>query len=353
MRARSCSTKRPLVNKKSQASPAATEASRRNSRFGPPLAFICARRRPQMCPPAVSLRIFPIRPRLLVASLRRSHFGTTAHASRRMTGEAQKGVLARRARVRRPNEPAEPMARRRDRRANPLRPLRKQHFTSEPRILVHERTAALRRAPFGARQDRHMRSVAGRDWQERSEDGGLFAVGEVRNDEPIAGERLKVEDVGAGLYVGDERIGVRVEIGAAHNKPERAQLANHVAAAGAGLEDRAFDLDRTAERRDNPARVDREVLVPVEAFKAARRDVAKIAGVCVADGRGRYASPLKDCNFGVVAFMRRRNSSGVGGVEKRWTGRIGRTRKWASSPISSVLSVLSGRPGPLPPLQRQ
>ena len=67
--------------------------------------------------------------------------------------------------------------------------------------------------------------------------------------------------VGAGLYVADQRIGVRVEIGTAHNKSERAQLANHVAAAGAGLEDRAFDLDRTAERRDNPARVDSEVLV--------------------------------------------------------------------------------------------
>ena len=111
------------------------------------------------------------------------------------------------------------------------------------------------------------------------EDGGLFAVGEVRNNEAIAGKRLKIEDVGTGLYVRYERIGVCVEIGAAYNKTLCAQLANHVAAAGAGLEDRAFDLDRTAERRDNPARVDSEVLVPVEAFKAARRDVATIAGV--------------------------------------------------------------------------
>ena len=48
MSARTCSTKGPLVDKKSQASRAATEASRRNSRFGPPLAFLCARRGPQM-----------------------------------------------------------------------------------------------------------------------------------------------------------------------------------------------------------------------------------------------------------------------------------------------------------------
>jgi hypothetical protein len=90
--------------------------------------------------------------------------------------------------------------------------------------------------------------IAGCDWQEMGEDGGLFAVGEVRNDESIAGKRLKIEDVGTGLYVRYERIGVCVEIRAAHNKTERAQLVNHVAAAGAGLEDRAFDLDRTAER---------------------------------------------------------------------------------------------------------
>ena len=48
MSARSYSTKGLLVDKKSQAFPAATEASRRNYRFGPPLAFLCARRGPQM-----------------------------------------------------------------------------------------------------------------------------------------------------------------------------------------------------------------------------------------------------------------------------------------------------------------
>jgi hypothetical protein len=127
------------------------------------------------------------------------------------------------------------------------------------------------------------------------EDGGLFAVGEVRNDESTAGKRLKIEDVGAGLYVRHERIGVREEIRAAYNKSECAQLANHVAAAGAGLEDRAFDLDRTAERRDDPARVYCEVLVPIEALKAARRNVAQIAGVAEApdcDRKSRYSSPL-------------------------------------------------------------
>ena len=165
-----------------------------------------------------------------------------------MASEAQKGVLARCARLRRPDEPTEPVARRRNRGANPLRPLRKPYFTSEPRVLVNERAASRGRAPLGTRQDRHVDSIAGRDRQEMGEDGGLFAVGEVRNDESIAGKRLKIEDVGTGLYVRYERIGVCVEIRAAHNKTERAQLVNHVAAAGAGLEDRAFDLDRTAER---------------------------------------------------------------------------------------------------------
>ena len=183
----------------------------------------------------------------------------------RMASEAQKGILAGRARLRRPDEPTEPMARRRDRRANPFRPLRKPHFSSELRILVNERAAGRGRAPLGARQNRHVDSIAGCDRQEMGEDGGLFAVGEVCNDEAIAGERLEVEDIGARLYVRYERVGVRVEIGAAHNKPERAQLANHVATAGAGLEDRAFDSDRTAERWDDPIRVEGEVSVALEA----------------------------------------------------------------------------------------
>ena len=59
MSARSCSTKGPLVDNKSQASRAATEASRRNSRFGPPwLSAPCSAhlRRVTL---AVTLRIFP------------------------------------------------------------------------------------------------------------------------------------------------------------------------------------------------------------------------------------------------------------------------------------------------------
>jgi hypothetical protein len=43
------------------------------------------------------------------------------------------------------------------------------------------------------RQDRHADSIAGRDWQKMGAEGGLFAVGQIRNDEAIAGERLKAE----------------------------------------------------------------------------------------------------------------------------------------------------------------
>jgi hypothetical protein len=203
-----------------------------------------------------------------------------------MASEAQKGILASRARLRRPDEPTEPMARRCDCWANPLRPLRKPHFSSELRILVNERAA---RRGLGARQNRHTDSIAGCDRQEMGEDCGLFAVGQIGNDEAIASERLKVEDVGAGLYVRDERSGVCVEVGAADNKSERAQLANHVAATGAGLEDRAFDLDRTAERWNDPICVEGAVSVALETLKAARRDVAKIAGAA-ACAQGYVAS---------------------------------------------------------------
>jgi hypothetical protein len=190
MSARSCSTKGHSGTKRAKHLPP------RPRRVGEiplwtPSAFICARHGPHMCPPAVSLHIFPIRPRLLVASLRPSHFGTSAYVSRRMTSEAQKEVLARCARLRRPDEPTEPVARRRDRRPNPLRPLRKSHLSCEPRVLMHKRAPSLGRTPLGTRQDRHVDFIAGRDRQEMGEDGGLFAVGEVRNDESIAGKRLR------------------------------------------------------------------------------------------------------------------------------------------------------------------
>jgi hypothetical protein len=66
---------------------------------------------------------------------------------------------------------------------------------------MHKRAASLGRTPFGTREDRHADSIAGRDRQEMGEDGSLFTVGEVRNNEAITGKRLKVEDVGTGLYV--------------------------------------------------------------------------------------------------------------------------------------------------------
>jgi hypothetical protein len=98
-----------------------------------------------------------------------------------MASEAQKGVLARRAWLRRPDEPTEPMARRRDRRANQLRPLGKPHLSSEPLVLMHMRAASLGRTPFGRRQDRHMGSATGGDRHEmgrgwRSSQSGAFAL---------------------------------------------------------------------------------------------------------------------------------------------------------------------------------
>ena len=78
--------------------------------------------------------------------------------------------------------------------------------------------------------------------------------------------------------------GIGVEIGGSHIKTERALLMNHVTAAGAGLKDRAFDLDRMAERWDDPVRVEGDVFVALEALKAAWRDVAKIAGAAGAHG---------------------------------------------------------------------
>src|ERR1700722_233897 len=117
-----------------------------------------------------------------------------------MASEAQKGVLARCARLRRPDEPTEPVARRRNRRANPLGALRKPYFTSELRVLVNERAAGHGRAPLGARENRHADSIAGCDRQEMGEDSSLFAVGEVRINEAIAHKRLKVEDIDTGLH---------------------------------------------------------------------------------------------------------------------------------------------------------
>jgi hypothetical protein len=46
-----------------------------------PIGFHLYSATPSDVPPAVRLHIFPIRPRLLVASLRTSHFGTSAYVS--------------------------------------------------------------------------------------------------------------------------------------------------------------------------------------------------------------------------------------------------------------------------------
>jgi hypothetical protein len=56
-------------------------------------------------------------------------------------------------------------------------------------------------------------------------------------------------------------------------KAEPTKLANHMAATRPRLQDWPFDLDRTAQCRDDPWRVDCEVLVVREAIKSRRRDV--------------------------------------------------------------------------------
>jgi hypothetical protein len=56
---------------------------------------------------------------------------------------------------------------------------------------VNERVAGRRRAPLGARQDRRADSIAGRDRQEMGEDRRLFVVGQICNDEAIAGGDLR------------------------------------------------------------------------------------------------------------------------------------------------------------------
>ena len=124
-----------------------------------------------------------------------------------------------------------------------------------------------------------MGPVTGRDRQEMGEDGGLFAVGQIRNDEVIAGERLQFEDVGADRNVGNEWSFVGVKISGADSEPKRAEGINHVAAARAWLKDQALDFDRAAERRDNPVCIEGEVAVAFEALKAGRRDVTMTAGL--------------------------------------------------------------------------
>jgi hypothetical protein len=49
-----------------------------------------------------------------------------------------------------------------------------------------------------------MSSISRRDWQEMGVDNGLLTVGQIRSDEAIAGERFEVENVVAGLHVGNQ-----------------------------------------------------------------------------------------------------------------------------------------------------
>ena len=115
----------------------------------------------------------------------------------------------------------------------------------------------------------------------------------------------------AGLYVGNQWIVVGVEIGSTYNKTERAQFANHVTPPGARLEDRTFDLYRTAERRHDPARVNGEVFLTLEALETARRDVAKIAGAVHAQGLSSGSSPHADCRGSPSRFTTARSLAPV------------------------------------------
>jgi hypothetical protein len=84
-------------------------------------------------------------------------------------------------------------------------------------------------------------SASGRNRQEMGEDGGLLAVGQIGNDEAIAGERPEVEDIGAGLYVGNERIGVGVEVSLATVTPSLV------------MRGAPYDLSRTTLRPFGPS----------------------------------------------------------------------------------------------------
>jgi hypothetical protein len=97
-----------------------------------------------------------------------------------------------------------------------------------------------------------MSSFSRRDRREMGEDGGLLTVGPIRNDETIACERLQAEDIGVGLYVRNEGIVVRIEIGGAHNKAERAQFSHHLSASGAPLQHPALDRTRPQQRGNDP-----------------------------------------------------------------------------------------------------
>jgi hypothetical protein len=101
------------------------------------------------------------------------------------------------------------------------------------------------------------------------EDGGLFAVGQICNDEAIAGERPKVEDVGADLYAGDEQIGVRVEIGSVHNNPERAASRSMWPRPAQGSRIGPSTWTARQSARMIPSASEGDVSVALEALKAA------------------------------------------------------------------------------------
>ena len=141
-----------------------------------PLAFRLSSAHLRCVTPSVTLRIFP------------------THGQRSAERD-----LPRRAPLRRPDEPTETVARRRNRGANPLRPLRKPDFSSEPRVLMHKRAASLGRTPFGARADRHADSIAGPDRQEMGEDaarrlGRIIGLARPNIGAPLEGEGRSAAD---------------------------------------------------------------------------------------------------------------------------------------------------------------
>jgi hypothetical protein len=91
-------------------------------------------------------------------------------------------------------------------------------------------------------------TIAGRDRQEIGEDGGLFAVERIRNDEVIAGERLKAETSTPVFMSGTSESAYAWRSAPRTTKSSARSSRTMWPPPGRGPMNLAFDLDRAAER---------------------------------------------------------------------------------------------------------